>query len=66
VKSLQHLLESSSFALTVTIASRRFSFILFLALVLTVDTIENILSITALLTGFIRQVRAKVVSSVNA
>jgi hypothetical protein len=66
VKFLQHLLESSSSALTLTIALRRFSFILFLAFVLAEDTIENILSTTAFLTGVIRQVRAKVASSVNA
>ena len=66
MKSLQHLLESNSSALTLTIASRRFSCILFLALVLTEDTRENILSNTALPTGVFRQVRAKVASSLNA
>jgi len=65
VKSLQHLLEINSSALTVTIASRRFSCILFLAFVLK-DTRENILSNTALLTEVIRQVRAMVASSLNA
>jgi hypothetical protein len=42
VKSLQHLLEGSSFALTVTIASRRLNCIPFLAFVVTEDTRENI------------------------
>ena len=66
VKSLQHLLESNISALTLTIASIRFSCILCLAFILTEHTRENILSTTALLTGGIRQVRAKVASSLNA
>jgi hypothetical protein len=66
MKSLQHLFESSSSALTLTIASRRFSCILFLAFVLMEVTRENILSTTALLTGVIGLVRAKVASSLNA
>jgi hypothetical protein len=66
VMSLQRLLESNSSALTVTIASRRFSCILFLAYVLTERTRENILSTTAFLTGVVRQVKAKVESSLNA
>jgi hypothetical protein len=37
VKSLQHLFESNSSALTLTIASRRFSYILFLVFVLMED-----------------------------
>jgi hypothetical protein len=63
---LQHLLESNSSALTLKIASKRFSCILFLVFILTEDTRENILSITALLTGVIRHVRTKVASSLNA
>jgi hypothetical protein len=66
MKSLQHLFESNSSALTLTIASRRFSCILFVAFVLTEDTRESMLSTAALLTGVIRQVRAKVASSLNA
>ena len=65
-KSLQHLPESSSSALTLTTVSRRFSCILFLAFVLTEDTRENIPSTTALLTGVTGQVRSKVASSLNA
>jgi hypothetical protein len=52
VKSFQHLLESNSSALTLKIASRRFSCLLFLAFVLTEDIRENILSTAALLTGY--------------
>jgi hypothetical protein len=59
LKSLHHLLESNSSALTFTIALRKFSCILFLAFVLTEDTRENILSTTVLLKGVIRQVREK-------
>jgi hypothetical protein len=66
MKSLKHLFESNSSGLTLTIASRRFSCILFLASVLMEDTRQNILPTTALLTGVIRQVRAMVVSSLNA
>jgi hypothetical protein len=66
VKSLQPLLKSNYFALTLTIESRRFSCILCHAFVLTDDTKENMPSTTALLTGFIRQVRTKVASSLNA
>jgi hypothetical protein len=55
------MLESNSSAPTLTSPSR-FSF---LAFVLTEDTRENILSTTALLTGVIKQVRAKVASSFN-
>jgi hypothetical protein len=60
VNSLQHLLESNTSALTLTIASRRFSCTLCLASVLTDETRENILSTKALLTGVTGQVRAKV------
>jgi hypothetical protein len=60
MKSLQYLLESNSCASTLTVASRRFSCILFLAFALTEDTRENILLTAALLTGVIRKVRAKV------
>jgi len=63
---MQHMLESNSSALTLTIALRRFSCSLFLAFIVTEDTTENILSTTALLTEVIKQVRAKVVSSLNA
>jgi hypothetical protein len=66
MKSFQHLLERNISALTLRVASRRFSCILFLVFVLTEDTRENILSTTALLIGVIRQVRAKVASSLNA
>jgi len=66
VKFLQPLLESNCSALTLRIASRRFSCILCLAFVLTEDTRENVFSTTALLKGFIRQLRAKFVSSLNA
>jgi len=59
VRFLQPFIENSCSALTLTIASRRFSCILCLAFVLTEDTRENTLSTTALLTGFNRQVRAK-------
>jgi hypothetical protein len=62
MKSWQHLFGSNSSALTLTVASRRFSCVVFLAFVLLEDTGENILSISALLTGVIRQVRAKVAS----
>jgi hypothetical protein len=47
MKSLQHLFESNSYALTLAIASKRFSCILFLAFVLMEDKRENILSTTA-------------------
>ena len=66
VKSLQALLESNCSALTLTIASRIFSCILCLAFLFTEDERENILSTTALLTGFKRQVRAIVASSLTA
>jgi len=66
VKSLQHLFESNSSALTLKTVSRRFSCILFLVFVLTEDTRKNILSATALLTEAIKQVRTKVASSLNA
>jgi hypothetical protein len=65
MKSLQHLFESNSSALTLTVASRRFSCFLLLAIILMEDTRENILSTTTLLTGVVRQIRAKVVSSSN-
>jgi hypothetical protein len=48
MNSLQHLFESNSSALTLTIG---FSCRLFLAFVLMEDIRENILSTTALLTG---------------
>jgi hypothetical protein len=59
------LFKSSSSALTLTIASRRFSCILFLAFILMDDTRENILSTAALLTAVIGQVRAKVANPIT-
>jgi hypothetical protein len=66
MKFLQHLLESNSSVLTFTIALRRFSYILFLAFVLTEDTRESTLPNTALLKGLIKEVRAKMARSLNA